>query len=279
MARNEEKQLGRLNRLLLKHQKDEQEKKNPKRPRLDVINSADDIKQWLPNIKKDIDFCLKQSQVPCYPESKIKEFNQKIDHLQGEYKAFVRKLRKLDPNIKETPWTERSYKKVQEKKITESSSVYSEPTTDILDCGLDKNTNVKLFGEQTDRLMCLPTSYEETDTHSHSSYEQTDTHSQSYEQTDTHSNFLPIVTPILDRDSEYRTKFEYFENYIKEDNVSNVDLEHQDKALVFVKKDKSLPQCNLSRDLDENLTSSKHLVEERGNTLVTYSDSSDESDN
>ena len=49
--------------------------------------------------------------MPCYPESKIKEFNQKIDHLQGEYKAFVRKLRKLDPNIKETPWTERSYKK------------------------------------------------------------------------------------------------------------------------------------------------------------------------
>jgi hypothetical protein len=77
---------------------------------------------------------------------------------------------------------------------------------------------------------------------------------------------LPIVTPILDRDTEYKTKFGYCENYIKEDDVNNVDLEHQDKALVFVNKDKSLPQHNLSRDLDENLTSSKHLVEERGNS-------------
>jgi len=178
--------------------------------------------------------------------------------------------------------------KVQERKIKEYSSDNSGPTTDILDCELDKNTNVKLFCKQTDRHVYLPTSYEETDTLSHSpceqtdshlqSYEQTDTNLQSYIQTDTHSNFLPIVTPILDRDTEYRTKFGYCENYIKEDDVNNVDLEHQDKALVFVKKDKSLPQCNLSRDLDENLTSSKHLVEERGNSLVTYSDSSDESD-
>jgi hypothetical protein len=68
-----------------------------------------------------------------------------------------------------------------------------------------------------------------TDTLSHSPCEQTD----SYIQTDTHSNFLPIVTPILDRDTEYKTKFGYCENYIKEDNVNNVDLEHQDKALVY----------------------------------------------
>ena len=170
--------------------------------------------------------------------------------------------------------------KVQERKIKEYSSDNSRPTTDILDCGLDKNTNVKLFCKQTDRHMYLPTSYEETDTLSHSPCDQTDTLSHSpCEQTDTHSNFLPIVTPILDRDTEYKTKFGYCENYIKEDDVNNVDLEHQDKALVFVNKDKSLPQHNLSRDLDENLTSSKHLVEERGNSLVTYSDSSDESDN
>ena len=176
--------------------------------------------------------------------------------------------------------------KVQERKIKEYSSDNSRPTTDILDCGLDKNTNVKLFCKQTDRHMYLPTSYEETDTLSHSPCDQTDTLSHSpceqtdsYIQTDTHSNFLPIVTPILDRDTEYKTKFGYCENYIKEDDVNNVDLEHQDKALVFVNKDKSLPQHNLSRDLDENLTSSKHLVEERGNSLVTYSDSSDESDN
>ena len=42
-------------------------------------------------------------QVPCYPERKI------ADRLQGEYKAFLRKLRDLDPNMKETPWEDRPY--------------------------------------------------------------------------------------------------------------------------------------------------------------------------
>jgi hypothetical protein len=64
---------------------------------------------------------------------------------------------------------------VQERKIKEYSSDNSRPTTDILDCGLDKNTNVKLFCKQTDRHMYLPTSYEETDTLSHSPCDQTDT--------------------------------------------------------------------------------------------------------
>jgi hypothetical protein len=75
--------------------------------------------------------------------------------------------------------------------------------------------------DQTDTLSHSPC--DQTDTLSHSPCEQTD----SYIQTDTHSNFLPIVTPILDRDTEYKTKFGYCENYIKEDNVNNVDLEHE----------------------------------------------------
>lgn len=52
---------------------------------------------------------FQQSQVPCYPEAKIKEFNLKIDHLQRQYKAFVWKLRKLDPKVKQIPWVERGY--------------------------------------------------------------------------------------------------------------------------------------------------------------------------
>ena len=48
-------------------------------------------------------------QVPCYPERKIAEIKVRIDRLQGEYKAFLRKLRDLDPNMKETPWEDRPY--------------------------------------------------------------------------------------------------------------------------------------------------------------------------
>ncbi|XP_048759723.2 uncharacterized protein LOC125669296 isoform X2 [Ostrea edulis] len=84
-------------------------RKNPKRPKLETLHSVDDIKHWVPSLKKDIDFYLKQSQVPCYPERKIQEINKKINYLKHEYEAFVRKLEKLDPSMKDIPWTERSY--------------------------------------------------------------------------------------------------------------------------------------------------------------------------
>ncbi|XP_078319498.1 uncharacterized protein LOC111121655 isoform X1 [Crassostrea virginica] len=114
MARNEEKQLGRLNRYYLKRQHDEIKRKNPKRPRLETLNSVEDIKHWIPSLKKDIDFYLKQSQVSCYPERKIDEINEKISHLKKEYHAFIKKLGKLDPNMTDVPWTERSYQPCRE---------------------------------------------------------------------------------------------------------------------------------------------------------------------
>ncbi|KAK3089258.1 hypothetical protein FSP39_002146 [Pinctada imbricata] len=123
MARNEEKQLGRLNRLHLKKIHDDYEKKNPRRPKLETLSSTDDIRQWIPSIKKDIDFCLKQLQVPCYPERKIAEINVRITHLQGEYKAFVRKLREIDPKIKEIPWQDRPY---QDRKRTSAYDLEKE---------------------------------------------------------------------------------------------------------------------------------------------------------
>lgn len=84
-------------------------RKNPKRPKLEALNSVEDIKHWIPSLKKDIDFHLKQLQVPCYPERKIAEINKKIDYLKNEYQAFTKKLRKLDPSLTDVPWTERSY--------------------------------------------------------------------------------------------------------------------------------------------------------------------------
>ncbi|KAI0242447.1 hypothetical protein LSAT2_013348 [Lamellibrachia satsuma] len=59
MARNEEKQYGRLNRLHLQQQREEQLKKKPPRPRLHTLNTVSDVKKWLPSITRDIDFSLK----------------------------------------------------------------------------------------------------------------------------------------------------------------------------------------------------------------------------
>lgn len=52
---------------------------------------------------------FQQSQVTCYPERQIEEFTVKIDQLTKEYKAYVRKLRELEPGLTAVPWTDRAY--------------------------------------------------------------------------------------------------------------------------------------------------------------------------
>ncbi|XP_067678877.1 uncharacterized protein [Haliotis asinina] len=109
MARNEEKQLARLNRFYLQKDKEEYLKKNPPRPKLDTLSTAADIQKWLPSIKKEIEFCVKQSMVTCYPEGTVKEFLSRVDKLKGEYRAFLRRLHEVNPNLQATPWTDRPY--------------------------------------------------------------------------------------------------------------------------------------------------------------------------
>ncbi|KAL5017574.1 hypothetical protein ScPMuIL_007163 [Solemya velum] len=149
MARNEEKQLGRLNRMLLKKQHDEEREKNPPRPKLSTLQTANDVKKWLPTIKRDIDFCLKQSQVTCYPERKIEEYSQKIDYLQREYRAFIRKLRALDPKSEVLPWTERGYSarksKVQDRPQEQPiSRIEFIETPTLIDSNSDESESIEI---------------------------------------------------------------------------------------------------------------------------------------
>ncbi|BFY99800.1 hypothetical protein BsWGS_02840 [Bradybaena similaris] len=109
MARNEEKQLARLNRLYLQQQKEEELKKRPPRPKLATLNTVEDIKKWLPTVVRDIDFYVKQMEVTCYPQRQIEEFEHRVDHLRGEYKAFIHKLHQLEPDLKTSPWCDRPY--------------------------------------------------------------------------------------------------------------------------------------------------------------------------
>jgi len=127
MARNSEKQYGRLNRTILAREREEFEKKHPKRPTLSHLHTADEIKQWLPSIKKDLEFNLKQSQVICYPDRKITELRNNVDQLEQDYKRFVRKMKQLDSSIKYIPWTDRPYeskrKKIEDEPETSSDLV------------------------------------------------------------------------------------------------------------------------------------------------------------
>ena len=60
-------------------------------------------------------------EVPCYPEHTIAEFNKRIDSLRGEYKAFIRKIRQLEPDLQVTPWTDRPYAKRKRAEIEPST--------------------------------------------------------------------------------------------------------------------------------------------------------------
>ncbi|CAL8270812.1 unnamed protein product [Arctogadus glacialis] len=116
MARNEEKQQGRLNRLWLQKEREEGRIKDAHapRPKLSTLNSASSVKKWIPSIKSEIEYYLQQSQLIHYPERKIAEFQFCIKELEHEYKRFVVKLRALDPTCKHKPWTPRAYSRKRE---------------------------------------------------------------------------------------------------------------------------------------------------------------------
>ncbi|KAG8003532.1 hypothetical protein GBF38_018704 [Nibea albiflora] len=113
MARNEEKQQGRLNRLWLEKEREEGRLKDvhERRPKLSTLNAASSVKKWIPSIKNEIEYYLQQSQLSHYPERKIAEFQLHIEALEREYKSFISKLRVLDPACKHKPWTPRAYSK------------------------------------------------------------------------------------------------------------------------------------------------------------------------
>ncbi|TNN27356.1 hypothetical protein EYF80_062500 [Liparis tanakae] len=111
MARNEEKQQGKLNRLWLQKERDEGRLKDvhERRPKLSTLNSAASLKKWIPSIKNEIEYYLQQSQLSHYPERKIAEFQLHMEALEREYKRFITKLRAVDPGCKHKPWTPRAY--------------------------------------------------------------------------------------------------------------------------------------------------------------------------
>ncbi|XP_034736503.1 uncharacterized protein si:dkey-86e18.1 [Etheostoma cragini] len=128
MARNEEKQQGKLNRLWLQKEREEGRIKDvhERRPKLSTLNSTSSVKKWIPGIKNEIEYYLQQSQLSHYPERKIAEFQLSIEALEKEYKRFIAKLRVLDPTCKHKPWTPRAYCK-RRAEAQDSPSIVKNP--------------------------------------------------------------------------------------------------------------------------------------------------------
>ncbi|XP_069794604.1 uncharacterized protein [Narcine bancroftii] len=127
MARNEEKQLGKLNRLWLQREKEEGRIReiHQNRPKLSSLNSAVDVKKWIPSIKSEIEYYLQQSQLSHYSERKIEEFQDHIEELQKEYRCYLWKLRRLDPSHKEHPWKPRAYTRKKSPTIKQQATLHS----------------------------------------------------------------------------------------------------------------------------------------------------------
>lgn len=121
MARNCEKHFVGLNRVHLEKQWKRDEEL--KRPPLHTLTTASEVRKWIPSIKKDIDYCLRQlggARKHDYQETKMQEFEERVEQLQREHKRFVAKVFELDPTQQGIPWEAKSY--VRKRKVNETNS-------------------------------------------------------------------------------------------------------------------------------------------------------------
>ena len=116
MARNSEKNYSRLNRYVLAKERETKPVKSGSfknsRPPLKALKSVEEVKRWMPNITKEIDYCL--SQIECsvrrnYSDKMVEEFEERVENLQKEYKSFISRVYQLDPSTKGVPWKAREY--------------------------------------------------------------------------------------------------------------------------------------------------------------------------
>ncbi|PRP77504.1 hypothetical protein PROFUN_14216 [Planoprotostelium fungivorum] len=116
MARNSEKNLTGLNRLLLAKKAEEDANNTEKRPRLHEVKSAAEIRRWIPDIKREIRFCLRHlSGIRNYKDSKLQEFEERLEALQNEWRRWVKKCIQLDPHTLGIPGEPHAY--VSKKKL------------------------------------------------------------------------------------------------------------------------------------------------------------------
>ncbi|XP_057292477.1 uncharacterized protein LOC130621175 [Hydractinia symbiolongicarpus] len=110
MARNCEKHFVGLNRVFLEEQWKREE--DLKRPPLYTLKTADDVRKWIPSIKRDLDYYLRQlsgARKHDYTPAKFDEFEKKVEDLHREHKRFVKKVFELDPSQQGVPWEPKGY--------------------------------------------------------------------------------------------------------------------------------------------------------------------------
>ena len=134
MARNYEKNFSRLNRYHLAKNEDKKKRDNS-RPYLRSLSTVEEVKKWIPSIKKEIDYCLRQIECATrrnYSEQQVEEFEKRIKTLEREHGSFVRKVFQLDPDTKGIPWQGREYnpKRLKVRQLSRDATLQSKLLTE-----------------------------------------------------------------------------------------------------------------------------------------------------
>nr|XP_050036492.1 uncharacterized protein LOC126533271 [Dermacentor andersoni] len=71
-------------------------RRRPRRPQLDDLNSPSEIRIWLPDIEKEIAFCVRKAKDPCQPDGRAAKYERKAQKLRDYYRLCCSRLREID---------------------------------------------------------------------------------------------------------------------------------------------------------------------------------------
>lgn len=110
------------------------------------LRTGSNIKHSLSLIKEEMEYCLKQSQVPCYTDSKTDVYRHRIKQLESEYKAILWEVRKRVSVTEGGPSSSQAYKQKELRCVPTHLCKIDTPI-------LDKPEN-KTVAEQPTRTQC-----------------------------------------------------------------------------------------------------------------------------
>jgi len=108
---NEQVNNSELGRLWKEKQEEtvKQSSSATRRPPLSSLTTGGEVRRWIPRIRAEITWCLRQVGSRRYSDAKIEEFKQRLDQSRRAYKAFIKRALELDPYTNFQPGRKHGY--------------------------------------------------------------------------------------------------------------------------------------------------------------------------
>ncbi|KAH3766229.1 hypothetical protein Pelo_1903 [Pelomyxa schiedti] len=116
------------------------------------LHSASAVRRWIPSIKAEISFCVDQlSGIRPYPQYKIDEFEERLAHLEGEYKRFAGAL---DPTAPYLPGAPHAY--VRKRTLNKENPSGTVECSAPIDSDLHQQAAVPMYSSSFNNLATSP---------------------------------------------------------------------------------------------------------------------------